>query len=620
MALRLRRGTKAEILGIIPKKGEPLYATDTGELYVGDGVTYGGIRIAGDAAYQIDLNSEIHDRKAADSDIRLLLDSEKHDRLAVDSDLNAADEVLQSNIVAEAVTRANVDSDNLASALFAVASLDSALQKTKPNFYYNRVGNETPVSFTGIFGNNASWTDAIVVSRNTQTYSIYVNGQNVTKSGTVNDSVYSFTNAEDGILRYVHQTKDTDEYVTIGTWYGEFELLFNDWFDVYSIDYVGQTNEVLQKLVDDVHVFSTEVDSDVLEIKKLRVEADSDTLAIQALSTLATTQAAQIAYTLAALDSDGTNLQALRTELEAEIATTNAEVIALQNDHKADSDALIALDSRVTVTETDILVLKADCDSEYNARKEADSDLKILIDANTFLIAAETAERKERDSDLSNRISLIEDRKLDSDIKVNSIDFVDDGVSGVMSWNPDDRTVDLTISADVTLQVGQEIMVFARNNTGVNIANGQVVYISGAQGDTLEVSLASNVSELSSSRTFGMATEDISSGNSGFVTFVGKVRGINTSAWNEGDALWLGTNGNITTTKPVSPAHLVFIGWVARSHAHDGIVYVRTQNGYELEELHDVLITTPTEQQVVVYDSVNNLWVNDTWDFDAGEY
>lgn len=43
----LRRGTRAELLDIIPEAGEPCWATDTQELYIGDDVTSGGIFIGG---------------------------------------------------------------------------------------------------------------------------------------------------------------------------------------------------------------------------------------------------------------------------------------------------------------------------------------------------------------------------------------------------------------------------------------------------------------------------------------------------------------------------------------------------------------------------------------------
>jgi hypothetical protein len=50
MALKLRRGTNSGRTAITPAEGEPIYTTDTKELYVGDGTTAGGIKITGGLA------------------------------------------------------------------------------------------------------------------------------------------------------------------------------------------------------------------------------------------------------------------------------------------------------------------------------------------------------------------------------------------------------------------------------------------------------------------------------------------------------------------------------------------------------------------------------------------
>ena len=46
MALRLRRGTDLERIGVVFEEGELVYSTDTKRLFVGDGVTAGGIPVA----------------------------------------------------------------------------------------------------------------------------------------------------------------------------------------------------------------------------------------------------------------------------------------------------------------------------------------------------------------------------------------------------------------------------------------------------------------------------------------------------------------------------------------------------------------------------------------------
>jgi hypothetical protein len=79
--------------------------------------------------------------------------------------------------------------------------------------------------------------------------------------------------------------------------------------------------------------------------------------------------------------------------------------------------------------------------------------------------------------------------------------------------------------------------------------------------------------------------------------------------WADGDAVYLGaTAGAITKTKPYAPDHLVYLGVVERANAGNGIMYVRVQNGYELDELHDVSAQTPADNNTLIYNSSNNLW------------
>ena len=47
MALKLRRGTNAGRTAITPAEGEPIFTTDTKQLYIGDGTTAGGVVVGG---------------------------------------------------------------------------------------------------------------------------------------------------------------------------------------------------------------------------------------------------------------------------------------------------------------------------------------------------------------------------------------------------------------------------------------------------------------------------------------------------------------------------------------------------------------------------------------------
>ena len=195
------------------------------------------------------------------------------------------------------------------------------------------------------------------------------------------------------------------------------------------------------------------------------------------------------------------------------------------------------------------------------------------------------------------------------------------GAVGRMVWNNTDGTVDLGLKGgNVTLQVGQEIVARVVNKSGADLleANYQVVKVSDAQGQRLAVDLAQADSDANSADTLGIVTETIINNQEGFITILGNVNEINTTGslqgetWVDGDILYLSPTiaGEITNVKPAAPAHLVVVGYVIYAHAIHGKIYTKIQNGYELNELHDVLITTPLNNQVLGYDSATSLWKN----------
>jgi hypothetical protein len=147
---------------------------------------------------------------------------------------------------------------------------------------------------------------------------------------------------------------------------------------------------------------------------------------------------------------------------------------------------------------------------------------------------------------------------------------------------------------------------------GVAITKGQAVYITGADGTNMIVGLASNATEATSSKTMGLALSSASVNGKFFVVTEGLIDGLNTQGANAGDAVWLGTGGNLIfglTNKPVAPAHLVYLGVVTRVNQNNGEIFVHVQNGFELNELHDVLINGVSTGQLLRRDS-DGLWKN----------
>ena len=185
---------------------------------------------------------------------------------------------------------------------------------------------------------------------------------------------------------------------------------------------------------------------------------------------------------------------------------------------------------------------------------------------------------------------------------------------GTVSWNDGDGTLDLILKGGLTtLQLGQEQHVMTYNDSGVPLVDGDVVYIKGAQGNRISVGLAANTIEWVSSVTIGLVTEPIAMGAEGFVTTFGLVRNLNTLGLTEGLPIYLGaTTGSYTQVKPVAPAHTVIVGYVIRAHESVGSIFVKVYNGFELDELHDVLITDKQNDNGLFYESATQLWKNKT--------
>jgi hypothetical protein len=165
-------------------------------------------------------------------------------------------------------------------------------------------------------------------------------------------------------------------------------------------------------------------------------------------------------------------------------------------------------------------------------------------------------------------------------------------------------------------KISQEVL----NNTGTTLYKGQVVTAAGAVGASgqLRVVLSSNVSDPLSSKTFGILEDTILDGAIGTVVTEGLIEGIDTSSAQPGDAVWLGsTPGSVIyglANKPSAPNHLVFVGIVTRAQSQTGSIFVKVQNGFEIDELHDVAISNKQNNQVIRYNSTTGQWTNQTID------
>lgn len=201
--------------------------------------------------------------------------------------------------------------------------------------------------------------------------------------------------------------------------------------------------------------------------------------------------------------------------------------------------------------------------------------------------------------------------KIQDIVDIKDIQFdltnTSDPAEGELNWNSDDGTLQVGLSGGVVnLQIGSEIVVKGKA-TGSAIANGEVVYISGASGTNPEFSLA-NATTISANRTLGIATEDITQNTNGYVTTFGLVRGIDTSSFSAGDQLYLDTtSGQITNSAPSYPNSAIRIGVCIVSNSDEGVIFICIR-----PELDQVALTRRGDSVFVpmsgITDSAFELW------------
>lgn len=177
--------------------------------------------------------------------------------------------------------------------------------------------------------------------------------------------------------------------------------------------------------------------------------------------------------------------------------------------------------------------------------------------------------------------------------------------------------------ADLSVAVAASttnVICQVRNTTGATLTKGTVVYITGATGQLPTVSKAIATGDSTSAQTLGVMSADLANNSNGYVTIIGLVSDIDTSAYTDGAQLYLSptTAGTYTTTKPYAPDHLVYVAVVEHAHPTQGKLFVKVQNGYEMDELHNVSAQSPSNGQTLVYNTSTSLWEKNTVSLTAG--
>jgi hypothetical protein len=191
-----------------------------------------------------------------------------------------------------------------------------------------------------------------------------------------------------------------------------------------------------------------------------------------------------------------------------------------------------------------------------------------------------------------------------------------------MRWDSDLGTVVLGLNDNVPNELGFKNFWLVKNQTGLTITKGSLVYANGTVGASGRITVAKFIANgsIDAKYLLGITAHDLSNGEDGYVISFGKIRQVKTDTFAAGAILYPSptTAGVWTDVEPIAPNLDMPIGFCINSHANNGTIAIRVASGYKLNELHDVQITSPVTNASLYYsgglwrDTTPTLLVSDT--------
>ena len=189
---------------------------------------------------------------------------------------------------------------------------------------------------------------------------------------------------------------------------------------------------------------------------------------------------------------------------------------------------------------------------------------------------------------------------------------VESDAAGEMSWDADAETVMLALDDQIHMHIGQDSFYHVINQTGSEIPKGTGVYATGTVGNSGKITVAPFTADgtLNSKYFMGVTAEAIANGATGFVVHFGKLRKINTNAFEEGDILFADPSvaGGLTNVKPAAPNNIITVAIVTTKSATVGQIFVRPTFIDGFADNEDVTVTSATTGDLLRYNGT--VWVN----------
>jgi hypothetical protein len=252
------------------------------------------------------------------------------------------------------------------------------------------------------------------------------------------------------------------------------------------------------------------------------------------------------------------------------------------------------------------------------------TDLSSLEDVNIVGTPADNQILQYSGTDWTNKSSL-------------NIDYIDvklfdgDGPTpqaGRLYFDKEQGTASLGLLSGVSLQLGEELFLYGKAVVGEFIPAGTVVMFAGTTGkDPLFVKAdmvspywqeARYIVGIATTNIDGTADDSLDSyAKYGYVAWFGRVNNIPTGTFTNGEVLYWDptqSGGKLTNIPPVAPNPKVVVAAVLKASTAptnpDGVLLVRPDFAHRLQELQDVNIINPNNNQVISYNAIAQRWEN----------
>jgi hypothetical protein len=148
-----------------------------------------------------------------------------------------------------------------------------------------------------------------------------------------------------------------------------------------------------------------------------------------------------------------------------------------------------------------------------------------------------------------------------------------------LAWSESEQVPEVGLDYGVVQQIGLEYYARVQNSTGSTIPNGTFVGFTGV-GSNNVISVAPYLANGSSPSLYGLGVMTHAlpnSGQVGYCTTWGHIRGINTSTFSVGDILYASPTvaGGLTNVKPTAPSNVIPVAAVLFVSATVGEIFVR---------------------------------------------